>query len=734
MSEHLLDAVSAAAASLKGTPRGAVSPSFDLDRLSPPGKEEEKKTVLQSLVSNFGRFREADGKALLADLLARRRVRLDAVSAARFDLRTVTPLTLHLSRAGVLENAGICLHRVYGFPVLPGTGLKGMARAYAESLAGASVADIARVFGHEGKGDDLADAGELVFHDAWPTEWPKLIVDIANNHHRKYYAGTDAPGDWEEPNPVSFLALAPGASFSFALSKRSADVTDASVALAEQWLRGALVHLGAGAKTAAGYGWFADAKAPAKGHPSRLEYTLELVTPAFLAGAEQKAEDCTLRSATVKGLLRWWWRTMHAGHVTHEQLLAMESVIFGSTTTGQSMVDVVVVGRGSSTPQPVPYSDGKNIIRDWARQKKLAWLGPVLPLRWLGYGMADGGKRRQVLEPGARFSLTLTHRKGASVEWKQRKLVHADKTSKRPIALPTEVIRAQVEAALWLFIRYGGVGGRSRKGFGSLSASGGASPPDDLLRECRERAQHLRRLLECDDSYSETRSDGACSIDAIAGEERVELDTSDPWMALNEAGLAVLRVIEIHRDDPQRSRERAALGLPRRGVVNMGNDRHAAPVHLSFERTARGTYAIRLLAFASSPLPREADGKRFLKEHVRLIVENLPKVSPAVGVAAQAAGRSAPSSPSSPSTPLPAAREERWHPVTVTLNPGSGELSTGFQGQRASVRGEAARKIREALDPASQERLTKKRELKNVAVRVRVDGNQRDLVAIEIAS
>ena len=34
-------------------------------------------------------------------------------------------LTLHLARASALENAGLCLHPLYGFTYLPGTGLKG---------------------------------------------------------------------------------------------------------------------------------------------------------------------------------------------------------------------------------------------------------------------------------------------------------------------------------------------------------------------------------------------------------------------------------------------------------------------------------------------------------------------------------------------------------------------------------------------------------------------------------
>src|SRR5207248_7881050 len=70
------------------------------------------------------------------DLFDRHAAMLDAAGArdSHWDMVTAGPLTLHLSRASALENAGLCLHRVYGFAYLPGTGLKGTARAYAAQV------------------------------------------------------------------------------------------------------------------------------------------------------------------------------------------------------------------------------------------------------------------------------------------------------------------------------------------------------------------------------------------------------------------------------------------------------------------------------------------------------------------------------------------------------------------------------------------------------------------------
>ncbi len=38
------------------------------------------------------------------------------------------------------------------------------------------------------------------------------------------------------------------------------------------------------------------------------DFTIEVVTPAFLGGSDTNAE---LRSASFKGLLRYWWRVLY---------------------------------------------------------------------------------------------------------------------------------------------------------------------------------------------------------------------------------------------------------------------------------------------------------------------------------------------------------------------------------------------------------------------------------------
>lgn len=180
-----------------------------------------------------------------------------ATDAKTWKHKTIWRFALHLSRATAVENASLCLHPIYGFTYIPATGLKGLARATAvliEKRDDKTDPDILRIFGKQ------EGAGSVIFHDAWPVAWPKIEVDIVNNHHPDYYKDRgengSAPGDWESPNPVYFLTVVPGTEFRFGIAKRHHETHPDDVDQARRWLQQGLQELGAGAKTAAGYGYF----------------------------------------------------------------------------------------------------------------------------------------------------------------------------------------------------------------------------------------------------------------------------------------------------------------------------------------------------------------------------------------------------------------------------------------------------------------------------------------------
>ena len=166
-----------------------------------------------------------------------------------------------------VEN-GFLWHPTLGVPYLPGAAVKGLVRAFMEQWDD-SLDDEPRKqrlrtwFGTAAKGDVPEQAGELIFFDALPVEKVILAQDVMTPHYDKWYeqggAITDparepekVPADWHDPVPVPFLVVKK-ARFLFAIAPRRPAFQD-QVEPALQALQNALDWLGAGAKTAVGYG------------------------------------------------------------------------------------------------------------------------------------------------------------------------------------------------------------------------------------------------------------------------------------------------------------------------------------------------------------------------------------------------------------------------------------------------------------------------------------------------
>jgi len=110
--------------------------------------------------------------------------------------------------------------------------------------------------------DDKDQAGQLIFFDAVPIEPVNLTTDIMTPHYGDWYAEGDKisrlddhkriPADWHEPVPIPFLAVKKAKFLVTVVARDQKHDKEARLALQE--LVQALQWLGAGAKTAAGYG------------------------------------------------------------------------------------------------------------------------------------------------------------------------------------------------------------------------------------------------------------------------------------------------------------------------------------------------------------------------------------------------------------------------------------------------------------------------------------------------
>jgi CRISPR type III-B/RAMP module RAMP protein Cmr6 len=165
---------------------------------------------------------------------------------------------------------GFIWHRTLGVPYLSGSSVKGLIRAWAKPVAEGGWGqgdwnEVKRLFGDS---KDLG-TGALIVFDAIPEGVPEIEVDILNPHYSAYYSDPAAtpPADYLSPKPVFFLAVKSDQPFMFSLAPRPGAYKDTA---AEQEKREndlktgmdllieALTTIGAGAKTAVGYGVFTE--------------------------------------------------------------------------------------------------------------------------------------------------------------------------------------------------------------------------------------------------------------------------------------------------------------------------------------------------------------------------------------------------------------------------------------------------------------------------------------------
>lgn len=247
--------------------------------------DKEKKDK-KDLIEVIGDIKPSDLYQLAFDrwLLQTQKSDSFACIPATLDGRLMTGLAL----GGTLET-GVSTHHSYGMPLLSGSSVKGAVRAYAEHLFSLKDAEGKIILEKDQKGGertcidpsmkpilealfgadedaDQADAGYLVWHDAWfipvltkeghyssSDEAKPFVEDIVTVHHPAYYAaksGNTEALDMESPVPNQQLSVQ--GSFYFVIEGMNKQWID----FAKQLLENMLQQFGMGAKGAAGYGYF----------------------------------------------------------------------------------------------------------------------------------------------------------------------------------------------------------------------------------------------------------------------------------------------------------------------------------------------------------------------------------------------------------------------------------------------------------------------------------------------
>jgi len=183
-----------------------------------------------------------------------------------------------------------------------------------------------------------------------------------------------------------------------------------------------------------------------------IDATYRAVTPMFLGGADN--ERAEFRLPSFKGMLRFWWRALAWKRLNGalEAIHREEAQLFGSADEGQANLLLKAEG---DFPEPLPQSPGrKRILRVNQGGRDGRVIGPGA--RYLGYGALqafdssngpDAGELlRACLPAGFTFDIHGLFRPNTPAEQK-----------------------VSIKRAMILLGLFGGLGSKSRKGYGSLT-------------------------------------------------------------------------------------------------------------------------------------------------------------------------------------------------------------------------------------------------------------------------
>ncbi len=276
----------------------------------------------------------------------------------------------------------------------------------------------------------------------------------------------------------------------------------------------------------------------------RREYECEVVTPLFLGGADPgKAE---LRVPPIKAALRFWWRALY-GEDKVESMLQKEALIFGSTEQ-KTMVSVNL-----DYPPITPVLDmpsGKMVPVKGKTYKTSI-------INYLSYGLYEYKKdlkknvyNKEHIEPSYRFKIVLNFHKS---------------------------LEADVLSAMKVMITYGGIGARSRNGFGSLHCSdlpGYRVQSNDDLKSYTSFSKHAKLFNEF--RKSNTWEEALSEIGERYRDARLRLEKQHTW---DERKYIAMPIEAKNEKIPP----------------DIKNGRHAKPYFLHVNKTADGKYQGQIL-------------------------------------------------------------------------------------------------------------------------------------------
>ena len=331
---------------------------------------------------------------------------------------------------------------------------------------------------------------------------------------------------------------------------------------------------------------------------TEIEATYRVVTPMFCGGANPNHTE--LRVPSFKGALRFWWRALAWARQDGDldMIRREEDKLFGSSSGGQSRVSM-------SLSEPIE-------TRVLAARKVLEDAGHVVGegARYLGYGVMETFQRRD-------------RRAGELI--RACLLAPFDLTIRMRARCLTDDQMQSLQDALISVGLFGGMGAKSRKGYGSLVVRSLRVTGEEPWRAPRSIGELSTRIgaLACERS-----TNGWADFSAMSGKTRHLLVTGEartPLMLLDLVGRELQRyrswghrgtvlgqpsernfaddhdLMKLNRMQRTKHPRRIAFGLPHNygrnpsdqvGPFDKGLDRRASPLFIHLHECAGKPVAV----------------------------------------------------------------------------------------------------------------------------------------------
>ncbi len=319
-----------------------------------------------------------------------------------------------------------------------------------------------------------------------------------------------------------------------------------------------------------------------------IEARLRIVTPMFIGDATQKASS--IRPPSIKGALRFWWRALNWARCLKEEpreaaalqlLHQREAELFGSATKD---------GTGGQANFILDVEQPKS------RRLETSWPINNTGSGYLGYGLMESGQphqgnykpHREALREGLDFLVRFCFL--------------------RP-GLEPPTMQASLIEAIEAWSLFGGLGSRSRRGFGSVT----------LLRldgenKLMRRQQYEERVSQILSSAAQTPKPPFTAF-SDGSKASIIADGSKPRHVHAQAGLAYRQ----HRgqESSLRGRTKIPFGLPLQNVDR--DSRRGSPLFFHIHELAGGSYIAALLHLPAVFHPKHLDVSF---RHVKSFVTN----------------------------------------------------------------------------------------------------------------